>query len=462
MPGSLAEQIYYKMPVLVQNGIFSIYGWTLSRRRYNRFFYDHLARLMEMEWWSSEQIEEYQNQRITEIVRHAYGTVPFYRKWYDEHGIDVDRINSISDLNKLPVLTKNIAKANQHEMISSAYKRGSLFRVLTSGTTGTPLNIYQTPEGMAYQWAVWWRHKSRFGLTLKDRELTFGARVSIDQGQWRPPYWRHDYFNNRSYLSTYHFKKKSIDDIVTYLNSTHFDFFSGYPSAMYALASLMDEAGLRLYNRPKYVVTGADALLPNYELLLRRVFGAPVTEQYGMAEFAGNMSKCQHGKFHVDFECCHVEALPREGSDCHSLVLTGWGNYAMPFIRYEVGDYVGSADSGCDCGRKTQCFSSVEGRLEDYVLTPDGRKLIGMNQVFEYAENAREIQIYQTNCNGIEFKIVPERGFGDRDKNALIREFRRRAGEDMEISFSMVDELERSSTGKLKAVVSRVAEYEKH
>ena len=58
MPGSLAEQIYYKMPVLIQNGIFSIYGWTLSRRRYNRFFYDHLARLMEMEWWSSEQIEE--------------------------------------------------------------------------------------------------------------------------------------------------------------------------------------------------------------------------------------------------------------------------------------------------------------------------------------------------------------------------------------------------------------------
>jgi len=77
MPASLSEKIYYKMPVVIQNGIFSVYGWNLSRKRYNRYFYEHLARLKDMEWWSSEQIEEYQNNRIAKIVTHAYETVPF-------------------------------------------------------------------------------------------------------------------------------------------------------------------------------------------------------------------------------------------------------------------------------------------------------------------------------------------------------------------------------------------------
>ena len=59
---------------------------------------------------------------------------------------------------------------------------------------------------------------------------------------------------------------------------------------MYALAKLMEEKRLRLLNRPKYVVTGAEALLPAFEETIRRVFGVPVTEQYGMAEACGNLS----------------------------------------------------------------------------------------------------------------------------------------------------------------------------
>ena len=461
MPASLSEKIYYKMPVVIQNGIFSVYGWNLSRKRYNRYFYEHLARLKDMEWWSSEQIEEYQNNRIAKIVTHAYETVPFYRKWYDEHGVDIKRITSISDLQKLPILTKQIVRENQHAMISSAYNKDSLVKGLTSGTTGTPLTIYLTHEGLAFQWAVWWRHKSRFGLTLKDRHLTFGGRVPIDQNQSAPPYWRSDYFNNRVYLSTYHISKNTVHDIAAYLNSNQFDFFTGYPSAMYVLASLMDESGLSLHNRPKHIVTGADALLPKYESLISKVFGAPVTEQYGMAEFAGNMSKCEQGKFHVDFECCYVETQAIDDSDSHGLIMTGWGNYAMPFIRYEVGDFGVPSRNLCSCGRRTECFSSIDGRLEDYVITPDGRKLTGMSQVLEYAENAKEIQIYQKASNEIEFRIVPTKGFGNDDKEALIREFRRRGGVDMVIKFSIVDELQRSTAGKLKAVVSEIAEQAK-
>lgn len=137
MPGSFSERIYYRMPVLVQNAIFSGHGWNLSRKRYGRFFCERLAMLKEMEWWSSERIEEYQDENAAKIVRHAYETVPFYRNWYEKNGVDINAVRSTADLRYLPILTKQLVRANQQEMISSSFRKGSLIKGLTSGTSGT-------------------------------------------------------------------------------------------------------------------------------------------------------------------------------------------------------------------------------------------------------------------------------------------------------------------------------------
>ncbi|MCP4747535.1 MAG: phenylacetate--CoA ligase family protein [Desulfobacteraceae bacterium] len=458
MPDTLSEKIYYKAPVFVQNSIFTLQGWKLARKRYNPFFYKYLEQLKRMQWWSDEQIKLYQDKNIMMIVRHAYDTVPFYRQLYDDNGVDVSRIKSTSDLKHLPVVTKKMVKEKNHDMISSAFKKGSLIKGLTSGTTGAPVTIYQTAESLASQWATWWRHKSRFGLTIMDRHLTFGSKIPVDQSQSRTPYWRSDFLNNRVYLSIYHISKQTVEDIVDYLNSTNFDFFTGWPSIMYVLAALMEESKLRLYNRPKYIVTGSEVLLPAYESLISRVFGVPVTEQYGMAEFAGNMSKCEHGNFHEDFECCFVEGLPIDGSDCHNLILTGWANLCMPFIRYEVGDYGTPLEQCCPCGRESKCFVSIDGRLEDFIVAPDGRKIIGMASVLKHAKNAGQIQIYQNAAGKVEFRIVPAPGFGEDDIETLTREFQKRAGREIEISFKITDKIEKTSSGKLKAVISEVPE----
>lgn len=457
MPAGLIEKLYYRLPVVAQNCLFSAYSWNINRKRYGGGFSQRLAELELTQWWSKEQIADYQNRQVISLVRHAYETVPFYRRWYDQCGVDVYAIKNVDDLSKLPILTKALVRENQHEMLSEKYKGKHLVKGLTSGTTGTPLNIWLTQDSLAFQWAIWWRHKARFGLSPDDRHLTFGARVPVSPDQRRPPYWRKEYFGSRVYLSTYHISENTVRDIVSYLNGQDFAFYTGYPSAIFSLASLIERHGLELTKTPRWVVTGSDALLPDYEKTIVRVFRSPVTEQYGMTEFAGNMSKCEHGKFHVDFECCHVEGSPRGSDDAHALLITGWGNPAMPFIRYELGD-LGVADvAGCDCGRSSPCYAKIEGRLEDYIVTPDGRKLIGMNQVFEYAKNARQMQLFQLSGDVVEFRIVPDSGFGEEDKNALRREFIRRAGSGMEIRFKVVDRVELSDSGKTKAVISKVS-----
>ena len=156
MPGSIAEQLYYLLPVPLQNVGFSLFGLGAWRSRFSKHFYDRLAELQESQSWPEDRIAAFQDEQVRGLIRHAYQTVPFYRRWYDQHGVDLAKINGRDDLKRLPVLTKDLVRENQDDMVSRAYPRRCLRVHLTSGTTGTPLRIMKTKQAISFQWALWW------------------------------------------------------------------------------------------------------------------------------------------------------------------------------------------------------------------------------------------------------------------------------------------------------------------
>lgn len=455
MPGSWLESVYYRLPVAAQHLAFSAHGIRLKRVRYGGVFRAKLASLKESQWWSSCDITKYKQERLINLLRHAVETVPFYREFYGDHGIRIGDVRGLEDLERLPILTKALVRENQERLVSQAFPRRALVTGLTSGTTGTPLKIRSLPSATAFQWAVWWRHKERFGLHPGDRHLMLGARMPARADDRRCP-WRHDYANRRTYLSTSHLTRDVVESLVQLVNSQRYRFITGYPSAIAHLCQLVEEAGEGISSPPAMIITGSDSLTQNMVEDFRRVFRCPTSEQYGMAEFAGNLSKCELGVFHEDFECCHTELLPlTDGSTEGRLLFTGWGNPAMPFIRYDVGD-IGERHDGCACGRQSVAFRKILGRSEDYIITADGRKLTGMNQVVEYATHAREIQIVQRAVDVLEIRVVPGPGFGDSDTAALHRELDRRLGCKTEIKFAIVESIPRGENGKFKGVVNLI------
>ena len=350
----------------------------------------------------------------------------------------------------------------QHRVASSVnpYRSRGAIDVLTSGSTGTPLRVRITLKARQFQWAVWWRHKGRFGFELGDKFLTFGARLPITDAILRPPYWRYNRAINQIYLSTYHLTPETMPVVVDWLNREEFAFYTGYPSAMYVLANFIREQSLSFTKPPQMVVSGSDALLPGFERVVGEVFGAPVTDQYGMAEACGNFARCENGKYHLDFEFGAVEALPLEGqtnSRLRRLVFTGFANPAMPFIRYDIGDYGWLSEEPCTCGRHTLTLDAIEGRTEDFVRTPDGRMAIGMNQVFEWAPGILEAQVRQDAIDEIEVLLVPAASYNKRDEEVLTAEFRKRLGSDIAIRYRLVDHIPRTQSGKFRAVVSTIA-----
>lgn len=451
---ALSEWLYFRAPLSVQNILFSLHGWRLKRLRYTKAFFRHLASLKESEWWSRDAILDHQNRRFVEGVHNAYEHVPFYRWWFELHGVQPRQIKALDDIHRLPLLTKEVVREHQAAMVSEAFRKRKLVTALTSGTTGTPLSVYMSPDAVALQWAIWWRHKARFGLKPGHRHLMFGARVAVPPDQMKPPYWRVDAFGNRVYLSIHHISRNTVPDIVEFLNRERFEFFTGYPSGMHALATLIEEEGLRVYHKPRVLVLGSEELTPGAEAALGRVFGGLVTDQYGMAEFAGNLSRCELGRYHVDFECCYAEVAEGGDGEARPLILTGWGNPAMPFIRYQLGDGAIPGAGSCGCGRHSPWFEGVEGRCDDFVVTPDGRRITGLNQVVKVCQGARFVQVFQRISEEVEFRVVPGAEYGPEDEQALRAEFIKRAGTSVRLVIRHVEEPERSPSGKVRAVVS--------
>ena len=425
-----AQTIYRSLPVFLQNTVVSLLGLRMRRQRYGRVFRDRLAALRESEWGSAEDIAEYHRVQLRGLIDHCYETVPYYRELFDAQGLKPVDIREPEDLAKLPVLTKEDVRQNTDRLISRAYRKKDLVKGRTSGTSGKALELYYTPEAVQFQWAVWWRHKARFGLRLGDPFLSFGARVPIPISQTKPPFWRRNRAFAQTYLSTGHLTPEYMPEIVRFLNNNDFDFYTGNPSAMAVLANFMRDNNLRLTNRPKYIVSGGAALLACFETLLQEVWGVPVTEQYGTGEYCVNYAKCQHGLFHEDYEFAIPELLenPHDPQGARRIISTGLANRAMPLIRYETGDLAVPSDERCPCGRATRVIRSVDGRTEDYVRTPDGRMAIGMNQAFVWVPGAKEMQIVQNELERIVVKIVRRDSYCEDDTRALMRELRKPSG----------------------------------
>jgi phenylacetate-CoA ligase len=155
-------------------------------------------------------------------------------------------------------------------------------------------------------------------------------------------------------------------------------------------------------------------------------------------------------------EVLRPDGSPATAGEWGELVCTGLINLAMPLIRYRVGDAGIGAVGPCACDLNTSILSSIVGRIEDIVVTPDGRHVGRLDHAFKDMLNVKEAQIIQERVESILVKVVPRDGFGPDDERVILNELRLRLGDAIEIQTQLVDRIPRTATGKFRFVVSRV------
>ena len=110
----------------------------------------------------------------------------------------------------------------------------------------------------------------------------------------------------------------------------------------------------------------------------------------------------------------------------------------------------------CPCGRAGDCFLEVDGRIEDYVLTPDGRLVGRMDHAFKEQLDVAEAQILQKDQSSIDLLIVPGATYNEASHRSVLREIRSRLGQEIEVRIHLVSSIPREPNGKFRAVKSRV------
>jgi phenylacetate-CoA ligase len=289
---------------------------------------------------------------------------------------------------------------------------------------------------------------------------TFTGLPAVPLEQNQPPFWRTNKSMRQTIFTMHHIVAAKVEAFVERLNEGGFDYYSGYPSILYFLASLIEENGYDIQAPPKMIFTGAENLFENQRHTMARVFKTRVTDEYGFAEGCGNASRCEADVFHEDFEFGILECVDAQpiGSDQNQgqIVATGFGSYAMPLIRYEVGDVGTWSKSTCSCGRESKVLTQIDGRAEDYVVTPEGRKILRFDYIFKDTANVRNAQVVQKELGGIDLRIVRRPTYSQTDEELLKKEIRNRISSTLSVNFEYVNEIEREANGKIRAVRSLV------
>src|SRR5581483_9416143 len=187
---NLTEALYARLPVFLQNAACHWYGRKEAAVRLGHSFERYLYEMQESEQWSRAHIHSCQDDKVRDLIRYAYQHVPFYRDRMRERKLTPDDIRGTSDLPKLPVLTKEDVRSAGDRLLSTSARKNRLLLRYTGGTTGKSLQLYVTPAAVAMQWAMWWRHRMRFGLQPGTWHVNFTGKPVVPQSQSSPPYWR--------------------------------------------------------------------------------------------------------------------------------------------------------------------------------------------------------------------------------------------------------------------------------
>jgi phenylacetate-CoA ligase len=430
--------------------------------RYGPGFEKTLTALLQSEKWRKADIDAYIDERIAELVAYAFENVPYYRETMRRRRLVPGDIRSRADLQKLPILTKEQVRHNLDKLCSEKTDKRRLLLRHTSGTTGKSLHFYVSRAAIAFQWAVWWRHRHRFGLHRGMSHVNWTGKMAVPPKQCGPPYWRWNWPMNQAVVNMHHLTPAKIPYIMRFLNEHGFEFYSGYPSIVHALCLASQEQGLALSSRPRVVVTGAENIYDFQRRDIIEFTGATITDQYGFSEGGGNASQCKENAYHEDFEFGILERVDAEnlgnGMVRGRIVSTGFANPEFPLIRYDVGD-IGvwaNADDPCPCGRESRTLTAIEGRTDDYVVTPEGRRIMRFDYIFKDTVNVRECQIVQRRPDTIVVRIVKRPAFNGKDEAFITSEIGRWISPRLGVEYEYVSEIERERNGKFRAVKSEI------
>jgi phenylacetate-CoA ligase len=414
------------------------------------------------------EIEAARDARVRAVVQHAARTVPHYRELFARERLDPREIRGAGDLARLPLLTRETVRRDPRRFLSDSRASRSALSFLTSGSTGTPLEVHHDQRSLLANIA--WGERERapvIALTgggFRPRELYIGYETSnfrkvtaFYAANTRLPRPR-----RRPISMTAPF-----EEIVAELNAVKPDLLTAYGGFLDVFYRTVAARGIAVH-APKVVMYMGERLSAERRAWIETTLGARVLSRYCAVEAfkVGYFCEAATG-FHLHDDLCHVRILRPDGSEAAAgeageVVISNLVNRASVLLNYPMGDVAALSAERCPCGRRQRLMSEVEGRLEDMLPLASGETLHprAIWAAFKDDRDVLQYQLTQHALDRFELKLVTtEDAAFPASRERALTQLRTLLGPDAAIDVTRHAELgrgERERSGKFRAVQSRL------
>ncbi|MGB9914282.1 MAG: phenylacetate--CoA ligase family protein [Candidatus Bathyarchaeales archaeon] len=419
----------------------------------------HLFQLNRDQWRDPRELGKIQFTRLKAIIKHAFDYVPYYHRIFSSMGVRPDDIKSFEDLRELPLVSKQDIQKEYQNFVAKGIDVSKLPSRNTSGSTGMPLKLisdpYPSPGSSRYPFFA-------CGVKLRDKFVTIWGRAMSAS-------WGAKYTRLWGDISETIIPLLPEEKLIRILRQIKPDVLLTFPSVLLSLSN----CNFSEIN-PRLIFTQGEMVTPYCRDVVKKKFGIDLFETYGSVEFGNMAFECtEHFALHILTDNVYIELLDENGEPVSpgergEIVVTGLHNYVMPLIRYRIGDLGILTDEKCPCGRSWPLLKSIEGRSNDFVALPSGRKISWLHLqrcIFydsEFQKNLfcmSQYQLVQERRDRIVFKVVKGSNF---DANLLLRiknnieEFFAKQGEKLDVTMQIVKEIPVERTGKKRMFISKV------
>ena len=412
--------------------------------------YKKLRFLQRSQWWSADELEHFQNERLSSIINYSYYNFPFYKQLFMNAGISPDDIKGISDLKKVPIINKSGIREIIKEIKPSKNKQIPNW---SSGSTGSPLKYYYNQEAYSLRMASGIRAWNWMGFQLGDKyvKLSQNPRNShIKKVQ--------DFLNRSKYIYVKELSEKSLTDAYNSIVSYKPEYLRSYPDPLKLMVKFLMEQGVEGI-KLKGINTTGNILFQKDRENIESFFQCKIYDSYS-CEGTGSLSQCEYGNYHFTSEYSVNEVVGEDSQQVKDgetgrLIVTDLWNSTTPFIRYDTQDLVVNSEIECSCGRNHKVISRIEGRDSDVLITPDNRFIIVHSATifFEKYEEVLQFQIQQkTKADFILFLVVTP-NYNQSMHQEIFDYWANYLGETSKLELVITDEIELSSSGKRRFLI---------
>ncbi len=413
-----------------------------------------------------DQIRALQLNRLQRRLRQAFEQCPYYRDRWSALGLHPFDVTRLEDLAQFPVLTKADIQNHRDSLLAEGFPPDQMFLDHTGGSTGRPISYYQSLDVDLSRKAFTRRHNTWAGYRVGDKAAwVWGASRDLPPPTWKSRL-RRAILDRSIYLDTGHFTDEKMLAFNEKMKKFRPKIIHAYARALAHLARFFKDHDLAAY-QPHSIITSAEVLDPTDRNVIEEVFGCPVFNRYGCREVGVLASEChEHSGLHTTAEGLYIEVvagdrLARPG-EVGKVLVTDLLNFAMPLVRYEIGDMAAFEPEPCPCGRGLPRLKNVAGRVTDFVVGSDGRLVSGVflaTYVVAKRPTLGQVQIHQDVAGELTYKIAPSQGTStaEADLEFLRASTKKYLGDATRVDFQFVEEIASETSGKFMFCRSSVA-----